>query len=622
MLAILPEDSGQPVARRFEERAPLLLDRLSRLYSERGDFDGWFVRLVESLSRLCAARPRELRELDAQRAENPDWFLNQRMLGYSAYVDRFGGTLRGVAERIPHLRELGVTYLHLLPFLRARAGDNDGGFAVASYDDVEARLGTISDLESLTAQLRHAGISLCSDFILNHVADDHAWAIGAARGDARLRDYFYVFPDREVPDRFEKTLVQIFPQAAPGNFTWSDSLNGWVWTTFYPYQWDLNYANPEVFAEMALALMRLANRGIEVFRLDSTAFLWKREGTDCMNQLEAHWILQALRSIVDIFAPGVLLKAEAIVPTRELPAYFGEGDGNGGGKECHLAYHSSLMAAGWVALAEEDTSVLRLVIDATPDLPASASWLTYVRCHDDIGWKVLRPEVAQLGMDDALLVRVSRFLEGDSAYAKGVAFQTSGEVAVHGTNGMAASLAGFDRAATAEDAELAQRRLVLLYSLALCFGGLPVVYMGDELAMTNDVSDACLAAASLDSRWVQRPTMDPLQFASRHDTNVRAGKVFAALRRMVHVRGMLDALDASVARELVPMADAALLVLKRGDFIFAANFSGKGKNLDLAKAGSAGDGHWLECLTEERVSGELPLGPWQVAWLKSTQQKE
>jgi amylosucrase len=334
-----------------------------------------------------------------------------------------------------------------------------------------------------------------------------------------------------------------------------------------------------------------------------------------MNQPEAHWILQALRCIVDIFTPGVLLKAEAIVPTRELPAYFGESAD--AGKECHLAYHSSLMAAGWVALAEEDTSVLRRVIEATPELPQPASWLTYVRCHDDIGWKVLRPEVSQLGFDDTLLARVSRFLEGESGYANGVAFQTSGEAAVHGTNGMAASLVGFDRAATAEDAELAQRRLVLMYSLALCFGGLPMIYMGDELAMTNDVSEACLAAARIDSRWVQRPVMDAAQFAARHDANTRTGKVFSALRRMVRVRGLQDAFAADAARELVMMRDAALLVLKRGDgFVLAANFSGSGKTIDLAKDCGMRAGPWLECLTEERIDGKLHLGPWQVAWLK------
>src|SRR5476649_2899092 len=284
-------------------------------------------------------------------------------------------------RRIPHLRELGVSYLHLLPFLRARAGENDGGFAVASFDEIEPALGSNADLEALTAQLRGAGISLCSDFILNHVADDHAWAIGARNGDAQLREFFHIYPDRTEPDRYEPTLGQVFPQLAPGNFTYVEALEGWAWTTFYPYQWDLNYANPAVFAAMAQAMLRLANRGIEVFRLDSTAFLWKRAGSNCMNQPEAHVLLQALRAVVDIVAPGVLLKAEAIVPMAELPAYFGDA----AAPECHLAYHSSLMAAGWGALAEQDAGLLRSVIAATPALQPSASWLSYVRCHDDIG---------------------------------------------------------------------------------------------------------------------------------------------------------------------------------------------------------------------------------------------
>ena len=354
----LPEERRAEFARRYSEQEAVLHQRLSGLYGQQPGFAQWYAGLVAQVGRLAAARPAELQAQDEARLAGPDWFQHQSMLGYCAYADRFGGTLSGVAQRIPHLRELGVRYLHLLPFLRPRAGENDGGFAVASFDDVDPRLGGNADLDALTAQLRAAGISLCSDFILNHVADDHPWARGARHGDPALRGYFHVFPDRSTPDRYEQTLGQVFPQVAPGNFSHVEEMGGWVWTTFYPYQWDLNYANPAVFAEMAAALLRLANRGIEVFRLDSTAFLWKREGTNCMNQPEAHALLQALRAIVAIAAPGVLLKAEAIVPTRELPAYFGDA----AAPECHIAYHSSLMAAGWGALAEQDASLLRAVL--------------------------------------------------------------------------------------------------------------------------------------------------------------------------------------------------------------------------------------------------------------------
>lgn len=621
MLEALPLELRVDATERYERHAPLLLDRLNRLYGDREDFADWFAQLMESVARRHAARSVELRHLDAERVANPHWFLDHAMLGYCTYVDRFAGTLRGVVDRIPHLRELGVTYLHLLPFLRARAGDNDGGFAVSSYDDVESRLGTISDLELLAARLRRAGISLCSDFILNHVADDHAWAIGAANGNAHLRDYFHVFPDRDMPDRFERTLVQIFPEAAPGNFTYSVQMQGWVWTTFYPYQWDLNYSNPEVFAEMATALLRLANRGIEVFRLDSTAFLWKREGTDGMNQPEAHWILQAMRCIVDIAAPGVLLKAEAIVPTRELPAYFG--DGNGAGHECHLAYHSSLMAAAWAAVAEQRTDILGKVIEGTPVLPVHASWLTYVRCHDDIGWKVLRSEVQSSGFDDRRLASVSQFFAGNdpASFANGRAFQTNDAQAVHGTNGMASALAGFDRAQSAEDLMLAERRLLLLYGLAFAFGGLPVIYMGDEIALGNDMSESGQAASVLDSRWIQRPEFDAVRFAQRRDNGTVPGRVFAAIRLLIQRRKHLPALAGDTPRRLLGCREPALLALQRGEgFVLLANFSSASLPVDLERlAAGMGGGGWFDCLSERHVTASLTLEPWEMAWLERRQ---
>jgi amylosucrase len=620
MLALLPGELRDKAAQRYDRHGPLLLERLTRLYGTRDGFADWFAGLMESVARRLAARSVELRRLDAERAANPRWFLDQQMLGYCAYVDRFGGTLRGVADRIPHLRELGVTYLHLLPFLRARNGDSDGGFAVSSYDDVESRLGTISDLEQLAAQLRKAGISLCSDFVLNHVADDHAWAIGAAKGDTRLRDYFYVFPDRSAPDRFEQTLVQIFPEAAPGNFTWSEAMQGWVWTTFYPYQWDLNYSNPEVFAEMATALLRLANRGVEVFRLDSTAFLWKREGTDGMNQPEAHWILQALRCIVDIAAPGVLLKAEAIVPTGELPAYFGAADGV---QECHLAYHSSLMAATWSAVAEQRAELLCKVIEGTPPLPEHASWLTYVRCHDDIGWKVLRPEVKQSGCDDRRLAAVSQFFSGSdpASFANGRTFQTNDAQAVHGTNGMASALVGYDRAQGPEALELAERRLTLLYGLAMAFGGLPLVYMGDEIALGNDMSEASLAASVTDSRWIQRPPLDAMRFGERYDTSTTAGRAFAAIRWLIQRRKRLPALAGDTSRRLLPTDHPALLALQRGDeFILLANFSSEPIPVDIERlTRHTGNGTWFDSLSERWITSALTLAPWDMVWLEHRQ---
>ena len=619
LLAALPVEMREQAAQRLAQHGPVLERLLAGIYGGQGGdshgaaagaapgFDAWLGELMSSLGALYAARPAALQALDQQREAQPDWFLSQRMLGYCAYVQHFGGNLNGVAARIPYLQEMGVSYLHLLPFLRARAGENDGGFAVSSFDEVEPALGSNADLKALTTQLRGAGISLCSDFILNHVADDHAWAQAAKAGDAQARAMFLCFPDRTMPDRYERTLGQVFPQVAPGNFTHVEAMGGWVWSTFYPYQWDLNYANPEVFAQMAAALLRLANRGIEVFRLDSTAFLWKREGTNSMNQPEAHQILQALRAIVDIVAPGVLLKAEAIVPTRELPAYLGSAQA----RECHIAYHSSLMAAGWLALSEQSSSVLREVIRNTPALPPSATWLSYVRCHDDIGWNVLRAEAAVDGKDPApRLARAARFFSGaEGSYAAGAAFQSSDPNAAHGSNGMAASLVGLQTAHSQEERELALRRLLLLHSLALSFGALPVLYMGDELAMENDESYLQNPQRAMDSRWLQRPVFDDARSATRHAAG-NAARMFSGLAQLVRARRQHDALAADAPRTLLNDAPDGMLALARGErFLVLLNFSGQPQSYPLPS-------RWTDCLGKGILEGRAQLAPYAMLWLE------
>lgn len=606
LLNAVPEARRAEAERRYATHGPALRSCLQSLYGDTPGFEHWYGSLLSAIGELHGARSPALTELDTARAAQPDWFMGQQMLGYCSYVDRFGGDLRGVAERIPHLQELGVRYLHLLPFLKMREGENDGGFAVASFEEVEPRFGSNADLEALTGALRSAGISLCSDFILNHVADDHAWARGARDGDQRLRGFFRVFPDRSKPDAYERTLGQVFPQAAPGNFTFVPALDGWAWTTFYPYQWDLNWSNPEVFSAMAATLLRLANRGIEVFRLDSTAFLWKREGTNCMNQPEAHLILQALRALVSIAAPGVLLKAEAIVPMRELPAYFGQATQ----PECHIAYHSSLMAAAWGSLAEQDASLVRNVVAGTPPLPPQASWLSYVRCHDDIGWNVLRAEAAEGGHDaQARLAAISRFFAGaDGSFARGEAFQSSDPHAAHGSNGMAASLAGLEGAGG--DAEvLALRRLLLLHGLVFSFGALPVLYMGDELGQTNDYSFRQRPDRAMDSRWLQRPMLDEQRFAERYDSSTQAGRIYAALRSLVATRQRLPALAAGEPRSLLPSAPEVLALQRGPAFLALYNFSGKPQQFTL-------QGQWIDAIERRALSGEIILAPWAMHWLE------
>ena len=288
---------------RAEAWYPDLLDGLTTLYGDAAEEEA--LNLLALAVRAYAERDYELRRLDLARTLDPAWVQHPGRVGYAAYTERFAGTLRGVEDRIDYLRELGVTYLHLMPLLTPRPGDSDGGYAVADYRTVRPDLGTMEDLEHLAGELRAEGISLVVDLVLNHVAAEHEWAVRARAGEQRYRDYFLIFPDRTEPDAYERTLPEVFPDFAPGNFTWDDGVGGWVWTTFNSFQWDLNWRNPHVMAEFAGIVLNLANRGVEVLRLDAIAFTIKRKGTDCQGQPEVHAITEVLRALTRIVCPAV-----------------------------------------------------------------------------------------------------------------------------------------------------------------------------------------------------------------------------------------------------------------------------------------------------------------------------
>ena len=378
---------------RLERFFTELRDPLVAVYGADPRLAPAFDALLAAIARAAAERAPALRRLDHEREITPDWLHREQALGYVAYADRFAGTLAGVRERLPYLRELGVTYLHLMPLLHARPEPNDGGYAVVDYGAVEPALGTLEDLAGLASDLRSSGMALCIDVVLNHTAREHAWARAAMAGDADKLAYYRTFADRAAPDAYERTLPEVFPATAPGNFTWEPALGRWVWTTFNPYQWDLDYANPAVFVAMAEAMLRLANAGVDVLRLDAVPFLWKREGTASQNLPEVHQLLQAFRAVMRIAAPGVAFKAEAIVSPRDLVGYLGTGRHEG--KECDLAYHNVLMVLLWSTLASGRVALLTATLAGMPPVPPGAGWVTYVRCHDDIGWAVTEEDAAR-----------------------------------------------------------------------------------------------------------------------------------------------------------------------------------------------------------------------------------
>ena len=524
-------------------------------------------RLVVAAARAVLERDPDLRRLDEVRTLQPDWFQSPRMLGYACYADRFAGDLVGVRHGIDYLTELGVTYLHLMPVLRPRDGDNDGGYAVADYRTVRPDLGTMDDLRALAAALRARGISLVLDLVLNHVAREHEWAVRARAGDQRYRDYFHLYPDRTVPDEAERTLPEVFPDFAPGSFTWDDELAAWVWTTFNSFQWDVNWANPDVFAEYADLVLLLANTGVEVFRLDAIAFIWKRLGTTCQNEPEVHALTQALRALARIACPAVVFKAEAIVGPADLVQYLGQGVHHG--KVSDLAYHNGLMVQIWSMLAAQDVRLAARALGSLPPVPASTAWITYVRCHDDIGWAIDDADAAAVGLSGfAHRAFLSDWYSGTfwQSPARGLVFQHNPATGDRRISGTAASLVGLEDARERDDAhavDAAVGRLLLAHAVVMGWGGIPVLWSGDELAQPNDPGWALEPGHGDDNRWAHRPRLDPDARALRHTAGTVEQRVFEGLTRLASVRATLPHLDASVPAQVLQPDDPGVLAVLR-----------------------------------------------------------
>ncbi|HET9649469.1 MAG TPA: amylosucrase [Microlunatus sp.] len=620
LLADQPPHDQVVFETRLRRYWPDLLAGLTGAYPDQA------VEMAHRLVRIAAEnfreRPPELRLLDLQRHADPQWFQHPGMLGYATYTDLFAGDLKGVASKIDYLSDLGVTYLHLLPLLKPRPGPNDGGYAVMDYRAVREDLGTMDDLRDLATALRRRGISLTLDLVLNHVAYEHRWAELARDGDEYYRGFFHLFPDRQLPDAYERSLPEVFPDFAPGNFSYDDEAQAWVWTTFNAWQWDLNWHNPEVFYEFADLICWLANVGVECLRLDAIAFIFKRMGTSCQNQPEVHAITQALRTVARIAAPALVFKAEAIVGPTDLVPYLGVGRHTG--KVSDLAYQNSLMVQIWSALAAKDTRLFCSAMNRFPAKPPTTAWGTYLRCHDDIGWAIDDGDAASVGLNGFEHRRfLSDYYAGlyPMSDARGVVFQENLATGDRRISGTAASLAGIEAALNSGDPahlDLAVKRLLLAYRIVLGFGGIPLIWMGDELALRNDYDFVDDRDHADDNRWIHRPAM-PWDVAElRHVEGTLEHRVWNDLRHSIAVRGSLPSLHASVESEIVDPVNPAVLVLIRQHpvqtMVGVYNLSTEQQELPRWVI-PIGNWAW-DALTDEAplTDGPLSLAPYQVRW--------
>jgi amylosucrase len=588
----------------FDALWPEVVRQLSTLYGGSPDFPSWMAALAGRVRGATDARAPELRELDADRVANGPWWARPEAIGYSTYVDRFGGDLRGVRERLDYLSELRVTYLHLLPLLKARAGDSDGGYAIADFRMVDPRFGTNDDFRALVSAAHKAKIRVVIDLVCNHTADDHPWALAARRGEAPYVDYYHFIEDADQVRSIEKALVEVFPDTAAGNFTYVPERQAWVWTTFYPFQWDLNYANRDVFFEMTSVLLDLANMGVDGFRLDSAPFLWKEAGTSCRNRPEVHAILAAWRAILSIAAPNVALKAEAIERLEDVLPLFGP---PAGPPECDLAYNNGVMAGLWASLALGKAEPVVAMLRAAAAKPASGVWINYLRCHDDIIFGALSPYVSPA--DQAQAARILAGAAG--SFSHGRPFQDfDGAPSV---NGMAASLCGLDETGS-DDAGLA--RLLLLYGVLYALPGLPVVYMGDELALLNDASFERDPARRAEGRWLQRPAMDWAAADQARAGRGRSAPPLARLKHLAAIRASAPAFADDRPVDPIAVASPSLLSFVRGRggerIQIVANFSDQTVRAPLEVAGAQG---WRDLASGEFATGQtVELPPYGLVW--------
>lgn len=566
------------------------------LYGRRDDFEHKMLKLVEVMANQYILRDPALKESDILRERDHNWFLRQDWVGMALYSDGFNEDLNGLRNNLPYLQELGVNMVHVMPILECPKGASDGGYAVSNFRDVDERVGTLDDLRKLARHMRKRDMLLTLDVVVNHTSDEHPWAMQAKVGNARYQEYYYTFKDRDVPDMYEQTMPEIFPETSPGNFTYSDEMQRWVMSVFNSYQWDLNYSNPDVFIEMLDVILFWGNQGADIVRLDAVAFLWKKIGTVCQNEREAHLILQLMKDCCQVTAPGVLFIAEAIVAPVEVTKYFGEDAINA--KECEIAYNATYMALLWDAVATKNTKLLNQGIRSLPGKLDGATWLNYVRCHDDIG----------LGFDDADIWKAGyepsqhrRFLidyltgKFPGSPSRGEPFGINDKTGDARISGTLASLAGLESAIDSGDESSVQRSIdliLLLHSMVMAFGGIPLLYYGDEIGTINSHSYDEDPGKAGDNRWLHRPRIDWEKAENRKMHGSVEQRIFDGLRQQIAVRKHTPAFSDFNNRELIDTGNPHIFAYVRTSptpagqaVLVVGNFDSKPQTVSLRSFG-------------------------------------
>lgn len=522
----------------FAQRMEKHQDELRWLYMELYGNDAMYAELCEQMHDYYLKRSTELKKRDIKKEKNPDWFKEKEMLGMMLYIDNFAGNLKGVEKKLAYLKECNVNCLHLMPFLDTPKGKSDGGYAVADFRKVRPDLGTMKDLARLTEKCHENGMNVCMDFVMNHTSEEHEWAKRARAGEGEYMSRYFFYDNGDIPARYEETVPQVFPTTAPGNFTWLPEIGHYVLTTFYPYQWDLNYRNPRVFNEMMYNFLFLANQGMDIIRIDAVPYIWKELGTSCRNLKEVHTIVRMMRMIAEIVCPSVILLGEVVMEPEKVVPYFGTVEK----PECHMLYNVTTMATTWNSIATRDIRLLKKQMDIVSRLPKQYTFLNYLRCHDDIGWGLDFDTMKQWGMEEPSHKRyLNDYFTGKIAdsISRGELYNDDPVTQDARFCGTTASMCGIEAAGfegNAEKMQVAIQEDLMLHAYMLTQSGIPMLYSGDELGQVNDYSYKDDAEKASDSRYLHRGAFLWELADKRKDLSTVQGQLFQMLNRLEQIR--------------------------------------------------------------------------------------
>ena len=601
----------------YEERLNKHIDELKWLYMELYDAPDMFEELCGNMSKVYKERKKSLKELDLKREADPEWFKGNDMLGMMMYTGLCGGTLKGVEKHLDYLQACGVNYVHLMPLMESPKDRSDGGYAVADFRKVQPELGCVDDLEHLADSCHRQNMSLCLDFVMNHTSEDHEWAKRARAGEKEYQDRYFFYDTWDIPAEYEKTVPQVFPTTAPGNFTWLEDCRKHVLTTFYPYQWDLDYRNPAVFNEMMYNFLFFANLGVDVIRIDAVPYIWKELGTSCRNLPKVHTIVRMMRMIGEIVCPGILLLGEVVMEPAKVAPYFGTVEK----PECHMLYNVTTMATIWHTVAVQDIRLLRKQLDSVYGLPRSYTFLNYLRCHDDIGWGLDYDQLEKWDMFQASHKRyLNDFYLGKTweSFSRGELYNDDPVTQDARFCGTTASMCGVETALESGDENALEQALrldLMLHAFMLMQAGIPVIYSGDEIGQLNDYSYKDEPEKAVDSRYVHRSSFRWDLAKHAHKPGTVQGRIFEGLRKLETIRGDHEAFTAEAHAETIGWEDVSVLgIMRTGKterITGIYNFSRSEKTVSWIGGGK-------DLLTGEdgAESGYVVLKPYGFIWLR------